>query len=104
MQTLDVDPPALWSTVTMILIASAIVLLPESAHAASIAGVLCSVVNIILGSMGRALATLAIIFIGVGATLGKVSWGMAITVAVGISVMLGAPSVLFALTGLVSGC
>jgi type IV secretory pathway VirB2 component (pilin) len=56
------------------------------------------------GSLGRAPATLVIIFIGVGATLGKVLWGMAITVAVGISVILGAPTVLFALTGLVSGC
>ena len=44
------------------------------------------------------------ILIGFGATLGKVSWGLAITVAVGISVMLGAPNILFSLTGMTSGC
>jgi len=103
METTELRGTSYWS-IGATCLAAVIVCLPEIAHAASIAGVLCSVVNIILGSMGRALATLAIIFIGVGATLGKVSWGMAITVAVGISVMLGAPSVLFALTGLVSGC
>jgi type IV secretory pathway VirB2 component (pilin) len=37
--------------------------------------------------MGRGLATLAICIVGVGALLGKVSWGMAITVAIGISIV-----------------
>jgi type IV secretory pathway VirB2 component (pilin) len=53
--------------------------------------VLCDVVDfVIYGNLGRGLATLAIIMVGVGAMLGKVSWGLAITVAVGISVIFGA--------------
>ena len=77
-------------------------LMPEYAQA--LVGVLCSVVNMFLGQAGRAIATLAIIFLGVGATLGKVSWGLALTVAVGIATMLGAPGILFLITGLSAGC
>ena len=84
--------------------AIAIFILPGYAHAGAINTVLCSIVNMVMGTMGRALATLAIIVVGIGATLGKVSWGLAITVAVGISVMLGAPNILFSLTGMTSGC
>jgi type IV secretion system protein VirB2 len=62
--------------------------------------VLCSVAKwIIYGNLGRGLATLAIVVVGVGATLGKVSWGLAITVAVGISVVFGAPQIVSALMG-----
>lgn len=75
----------------------------DGAHAGAIATTLCTVVSWFTGQIGRALATLAIIVVGVGATLGKVSWALAITVAVGISVMLGAPGIVFALTG-AAGC
>ena len=62
--------------------------------------VLCSVARwIIYGNLGRGLATLAIVVVGAGAMLGKVSWGLAITVAVGISVVFGAPDIVAALTG-----
>lgn len=81
-----------------------VLVVAQPAYAGAIASVLCVVVNWFVGPLGRALATLAIIMVGVGATLGKVSWGLAITVAVGISVMLGAPSLILALTGATSGC
>lgn len=65
--------------------------------------VLCDIVYMIYGNLGRGLATLAIIIVGVGATLGKVSWGLAITVAIGISVIANAGTIMFMLTG-ASGC
>ncbi len=55
--------------------------------------VLCSVVGMFTGNLGRGLSTLAVLVVGVGATLGKVSWGLAITVAVGISVIMNATRV-----------
>ena len=55
--------------------------------------VLCTVVGLVLGDIGRGLATLAVIVVGIGAMLGKVSWGMAMTVAVGIAVVFGAPAI-----------
>lgn len=61
--------------------------------------VLCQIVYMVEGNLGRGLGTLAIIIIGAGATLGKVSWGLAITVGVGVSIIFNAPSILITLIG-----
>lgn len=61
--------------------------------------VLCSIVKMVYGNLGRGLATLAVIIIGVGATLGKVTWGLAMTVAVGISVIFNAGAIVDLLDG-----
>ena len=74
-----------------------VTLAPELAHAdpeqTAMGNVLCKVVDMVYGNLGRGLATLAVIIIGVGATLGKVSWGLAITVGVGISVIFNAENI-----------
>ena len=60
--------------------------------------ILCNVVDMITqGNLGKGLATLGVIVVGVGAAIGKVSWGLAMTVAVGIAVTIRAPDVLTAL-------
>lgn len=66
--------------------------------------VLCRVVGMILDDVGRGLATLAVIVVGIGAMLGKVSWGMAMTVAVGIAVVFGAPALVGMLGVQGGGC
>jgi type IV secretory pathway VirB2 component (pilin) len=88
-----------------LLVVAIILLFPEIAHAqtprtTAMGNVLCAVVEMVMGNMGRGLATLAVIIIGVGATLGKVSWGLAITVAVGIAVIFNAENIV---TGLSAG-
>ncbi len=65
--------------------------------------VLCYVVGFIYGNLGRGLATLAIIIIGVGATLGKVSWGLAITVGIGIAIVFNATVIMNAIVSNSSG-
>ena len=59
--------------------------------------VMCEVLFMIYGNLGRALATIAIVILGIGATLGKVSWGLCMTVAVGVSVIFNAHHVIKAL-------
>jgi type IV secretory pathway VirB2 component (pilin) len=66
--------------------------------------VLCVIIAFVYGNMGRALATLAICIIGAGATLGKVSWGLAVIVGVGIGVMFGASTIMTKLTGFALTC
>lgn len=61
--------------------------------------VLCNIASIVYGNLGRGIATLAVVVIGVGATLGKTSWGLAMTVAVGIAVIFNAGNIVFAITG-----
>jgi type IV secretory pathway VirB2 component (pilin) len=51
---------------------------------------LCKIVDLAMGKAGRGIATLAVIILGIGATLGKVSWGMAMIVTVGIAVIFNA--------------
>jgi type IV secretory pathway VirB2 component (pilin) len=68
------------------------------AHA-DIASILCDIYDNVLiggssgGGMGRGLATMAIIALGISATLGKVSWGMAVMVGVGIAIFFGAATI-----------
>jgi type IV secretory pathway VirB2 component (pilin) len=73
---------------------------PATSNNTPMGQVLCTVVNFMYGNLGRGLATLAVITLGVGALLGKVTWGMAITVGVGISVIFNAETI----TGLMIGC
>ena len=85
----------------------AAMLLPDMAHAAGgdcIGEVLCNVVAWFTGPVGKGIATLAIIVIGVGALMGKVSWGMAIIVGVGVAVIFGASDIVEELGGGASGC
>ena len=74
------------------------VLLPDMAMAAAdpISDALCIVVSTITGGIGGAIATLAVIIIGVGALMGKVSWGMAIIVVLGIAIVFGATALVTA--------
>ena len=52
--------------------------------------VLCTVVNWFTGNTGKGLATIAVTIIGIGALLGKVSWGMAMIVGIGVAIVFGA--------------
>ena len=65
--------------------------------------VLCNVAAFFYGNLGRGLATLAVITLGIGGMLGKVSWGLAVTVGVGIAVVFNAPSIVAALGGGIAG-
>lgn len=77
---------------------------PEMSYAAGnpIADVLCDVVDWMTGPVGAGIATLAVIIIGVGALLGKVSWGMAIIVGLGVAIVFGAPAVITSLSSVSS--
>jgi len=70
----------------------------------TIGDLLCSVADWFVGPVGQGIATLAIIVIGVGALMGKVSWGMAIIVGIGVAVIFGAPAIVDELAGAGSGC
>lgn len=69
----------------------------------TIAEVLCGVVGWFIGPVGKGIATLGIIVLGIGALMGKVSHGMAITVGVGVATIFGAESIVDELTGGIAG-
>jgi len=91
-----------WAFSLCLTMALGLLLVPDMALAASgdtIAEVLCEVVGWFTGNVGKGIATLAIIIIGVGALMGKVSWGMAIIVGVGVAVIFGAAEIVDDLGG-----
>lgn len=78
----------------MTLLTAVVIMLPELAFATDMdtpmGNVLCTVVKWFTGNTGKGLATIAITIIGIGALLGKVSWGMAIIVGIGVAIVFGA--------------
>lgn len=52
--------------------------------------VLCNAIGLVNGSLGRGLSTIVVISLGVGAMFGKVSWGLATIVGVGIATLSNA--------------
>ena len=64
-----------------------------------ISNIICNAVNQLTGTIGRSIAILIIISLAISLFLGKVSWGMAIAVAVGMGILFGAKDVVSLLAG-----
>lgn len=70
---------------------------------AIVGGGLCDVVGNLSGGTASAIATLAVLILGIGAFFGKVNWGLAVLFAVGIAAMFGAATIVTTIGG-ASGC
>lgn len=75
----------------------------SNGYAATVGDILCDIYDEIQSDVGRGIATLAVATLGISALVGKVSWGMAIMVAVGIAVMYTADTIVPSISG-VAGC
>jgi len=97
-----------WQFCLAFLVAAALVVLPDLTFAADtpVGNIFCTVTGWFLGNTGKGLATIAVTIIGIGALLGKVSWGMALIVGLGIAVVFGAAGIVeaFGVPGMPSGC
>ena len=110
MKTTTKDLSLAWQISLMVMLSAVIVMMPDFAFAGNVitpmGNVLCTAVGWFTGNTGKGLATIAITVIGIGALLGKVSWGMAMIVGVGVAIVFGAAgivSVMGAGTGNVLG-
>ena len=94
-----------WSLTLALFAVYVVAMVPQLALAGdTIGNVLCNVVEWFNGPVGQGIATLAIIVIGIGALMGKVSWGMAIIVGIGVAVIFGASAIVGELGAGGSGC
>ena len=81
------------------------VLFTSNAYAGTaMADVLCLVVGWMQGNLGSGLATIGVSVVGVGAIFGKVSWGLAITVGIGVTLMFKAAAILYGVGINVASC
>lgn len=77
-----------------ILFLSFFFLTPAEAHAASSwEDALQKIVDILTGTTGRLLATLAVIGFGIAAFFGRISWRRAGEIVIGIAIVFGAASI-----------
>lgn len=68
------------------------------AFAGVIGSMLCDTVGMVFLDIGRGLATIAVVALGAGAMMGKVSWGQGVIVIIGIGIVFGAGTVVWTLT------
>jgi type IV secretion system protein VirB2 len=90
-----------WQVCLMVMLTVAVIIVPEAAMAGTdtpMGEVLCKVKDWFTGNTGKGLATIAITIIGVGALLGKVSWGMAMIVGIGVAIIFGAVTIVSAMS------
>jgi type IV secretion system protein VirB2 len=105
MKTQTKDLSIAWQSCLMVMLAAVIAMMPDFAYAQIVSrntpmgNVLCTVVGWFTGNTGKGLATIAITVIGIGALLGKVSWGMAIIVGVGVAIVFGAAGIVDSMGG-----
>ncbi len=71
-----------------------VVMLPEQSYAANgFDNVLCAIARTLQGPVARAIAAIGIIFLGFSLFLGKISWGVALALGIGIAAVFGASSI-----------
>jgi type IV secretory pathway VirB2 component (pilin) len=71
--------------------------------AGGIAKALCTIASWFQGGVGQAIASLAIIFLGISAFFGKTTWGTALMFAVGIFAIFGSADIVKAIVAGTSG-
>lgn len=91
-----------WKVIFLSCFALVFGLLPDFAHAnpsGALGSMLCNAVQLMQGTPARMVATLAIIVLGIGAFFGKLQWGTAVLVAVGLGLVFGAVAIVTAVGG-----
>ena len=90
-----------WHLILLFGLGFTVMLLPDAAMAQTnaIEELFCNIVHKLTGPTGKAIATVAIIAVGIGALLGKISWGMALIVALGVALIFGAATIVEAING-----
>lgn len=99
-QTLQVNTDMMWRLLFASFAAYLVMLIPDQAMAlAAFDTRMCNVLNQTRGTPAKVIATLGIIFLGIGAFFGKLNWGTALLIAVGIISIFAAAEIVVFLGG-----
>lgn len=103
---IELNTELYWRLVLLMGLVAMIISASDSAFAATtdtstdvIGGTLCKVVNLLTGNIARAIATIAIFVVGAGLFVGKASWPVAATTAVGVGIIFSAGKLVSWLAG-----
>ena len=91
----------IWKLALIVGLTNLFVSMPEMAAASesAISGALCRVANALTGKIGRGIATIGVVMLGIGLFLGKLSWGLAVAVGIGIAGIFGATTIVNWMSG-----
>ncbi|MBQ4875098.1 MAG: TrbC/VirB2 family protein [Rickettsiaceae bacterium H1] len=87
-----------------IMFATGSVTTPSAQQQGDIAETICRVIQQLTGPIGQAISTVAVIFIGIGLFMGKISWGLALGIAAGMGMLFGAQNVVQWVSGQSVSC
>jgi type IV secretory pathway VirB2 component (pilin) len=99
--------PVLFNAGLTLAVMAVFSLLPDAALAGgnAISTTICTVIGQLTGPVGRGIAVIAVVFLGFSLFLGKISWGLAIALAIGIAAIFGANEIVTLLgAGGAAGC
>jgi type IV secretion system protein VirB2 len=92
------------------LLLAIVILMPDNSYAytqgtgsAAVGNVICAIVNELQGPVARGVAAFGIIFLGFSLFLGKISWGVALALGIGIGCIFGAGTIVDMLSGKTGG-
>lgn len=92
-----------WQLSAVFCVTALILFMPDFASASSgsnaIACTLYHIQSQLTGAIGKGIATIAVVVLGIGLFLGKLSWGLAIATAMGIGLIFSAGSIVSWLGG-----
>ncbi len=90
----------MWSIAICFMFIAIVVLLPDLALAQttatgtqSVENVICRIVKALQGNVARGVAAFGIIFLGFSLFLGKISWGTALALGIGLGAIFGAQQI-----------
>ena len=100
-----------WRYMAFLAFAVVIISLPELSFAGNTAGgsktgisnVICNIVGELQGPVARGIAAFAIILLGFSLFLGKISWGTALALGIGIGAVFGAEQLVQLISGSETG-
>lgn len=103
METKTYELSMAWQGCFVVMLSVLLMMLPDMAYAyvdTYMGYSICIAASMFFGNAGKGLCTIGICILGVGALLGKISWGIAIVVGCGLSILFGSASLVFTLAGI----
>jgi type IV secretory pathway VirB2 component (pilin) len=84
-----------WKITTIFCLSAMAMMVPELTMASSdaIGKTMCKIIARLQGKIGRGIATIAVVFLGIGLFLGKLSWGLAVAIGIGIGGIFGSSTI-----------
>jgi type IV secretory pathway VirB2 component (pilin) len=101
MTTFKMNSDISWKITTIFCLSALFMMLPEISMASddAIGCTLHKITHRLQGKIGRGIATIAVVFLGIGLFLGKLSWGLAVAIGIGIGGIFGADQIVTWLGG-----